>query len=220
MELAGQNIVCFDLEIKQEIGKNGVTWNTHNLMGISVGVLFDFRTMDYTVHMDDNINSLVERINSAEVVTGFNINGFDLKLLQADPLVVTPVAPKKVYDILYESRRAVGFNPDQPYGRFPSGLKLDNHLEGTFGKDDMKTADGAQAPIMWQNKQLGTLISYCVRDVKCEAKLFRHIWDHGWVKTPTHGQKTVIKPQTFLKGEPNDSSPSEGATVKEHVHQS
>jgi hypothetical protein len=207
MELAGQNIVVFDLEIKEEIGKNGITWDSHNLMGISVGVLFDFATMDYTVHMDDNINLLVERLNSASVVTGFNINGFDLKLLKADPLVVTPVVPKKVYDMLDESRKAVG------QGTFAKGLKLDAHLEGTFGKDDMKTADGAQAPIMWQNKELGRLISYCVRDVKCEGKLFKHIWDHGWVKTPTHGQKTVIKPQTFLGGKDDTTNRGEAVTV-------
>ena len=153
MILAGKNIVVYDLEIKNVIGVNGVTWDTHDKMGISVGCLFDFRTMDNLVFMDDNISALAERLNSAELVVGFNIIGFDNKLLDATPENKVKLRPDlPIYDMLYWSRRATGWNDGE---KFPKGLKLDDHLLAMFGQQHMKTSNGAEAPVMYQEKRMG-----------------------------------------------------------------
>jgi len=139
--------------------------------------------------MDDNLGDLVNLLEAADVVTGFNIKGFDIPLLEAT--IKRKLNLKKVYDVLEWSRIACGWNPGNDYFRYPKGLKLDDHLEGTFGRDSMKTANGADAPLMWQSGKVGTLVSYCLADVKRELKLFQHILSGEPVKTATHGSKKI-----------------------------
>lgn len=202
MDLIGQNIIVFDAEIKNEIDGKNVTWSTHEKMGVSVAVAYDYLTGDFNTYMDDNLGELVERIEQAEMVVGFNTLGFDIPLLSATrifgpnggELPKKEVRKDNSYDILYWSRKATGWNET---ARFPSGLRLDNHLEAMFGIK--KTEDGANAPIFWQQGKLGRLISYCLADVAREKRLFEHIWTHGWVKTQAHGQRTVTKPQEILE---------------------
>lgn len=192
MEIQGQNIVVFDCEIKNEI-KGDIGWGDHDKMGISVACAFDFQCMDYLVYMDDNIEQLVERLNRADIVVGFNICGFDNPLVNATcKLKLKEDLP--IYDLLLESKKAMGFNQ---HGRI-KGMRLDDHLEYTFGKEHKKTEDGAEAPLMWQRKEYGRLISYCLADVKREAKLFTHVWKGNAVKT-SHGSRTLRDPRYLLK---------------------
>ena len=189
-DLIGKKVIVFDAEIKNVIDLKTITWNDHHLMGISVAVGFHYETMEYRVYMDDNIGELYAAINDADLVSGFNILGFDIPLFQKTPPIQL-VKPKKVYDMLEYSRRAVGWFPG---ARFPSGLKLDNHLEGTFGESFMKTEDGANAPVFWQQGKIGKVISYCVADVKRELTLFEHIWKGLPVVTAAHGKRILEKP--------------------------
>ncbi len=191
-QLVGKSIVVFDLEIKNEIGKNGITWKTYDKMGISTGCAFDYRTMDYLVFMDDNLQELRKLLAGAELIVGFNIIGFDLPLLAASTAVVEKNPKLEIYDLLFASRKSLGWKEGET---FPSGLKLDNHLEETFGKECMKTQDGALAPIFWQQKELGKLISYCLADVKREKMLFEHVVAGKPVKTKAHGEKILELPK-------------------------
>ena len=168
MNLIGSNACCFDLEIKHTIDGQKITWNDHHLMGISVGCLFDFKTLDYKFYMDDNLEEMVKRLNDAEIVTGFNIIAFDNKLLNAS--CQEQLRPDlNFYDLLVESRAA------RKVDQYQKGMRLENHLQGTFGEG--KSGDGADAPRLWQERRLGELMTYITRDVKCEAKLFKHVWE-------------------------------------------
>lgn len=172
-ELVGKNIVVYDLEIKKPIEECKKGWAGHDEMGISVGCAFDYRTCRYRVFMDDNIKELVERLNeSGTLVVAFNHIGFDNVLLRASGLPLRPDKELNNYDMLLKSRKGAGVGA----ARSP-GFKLDDHLE-TLGLP-MKTANGAMAPIMWQQKRYGELIDYCVADVQAEKKLFEHFWVHG-----------------------------------------
>lgn len=196
--LAGQNIVVFDLETRNECGTPQVGWKDYLKMGISVGCLFDFRSMDSLVFMEDNLVDLGRRLDTADMVVGFNILGFDVPLLEATlgPKWAGILPHVKTYDLLYWSRVSTGWSPTG--GRFPRGLKLDDHLLGTFGQAHLKTADGAQAPSMWQEGRIGELVSYCLADVKREAMLFKHVWNGLPVKTQEHGDKKLKPPQDVL----------------------
>lgn len=196
MENIRRNIVVFDCEIKNVIDGRNVTWNDHDKMGISVACLFDYMTGDYVTYMDDNLHELPRRLAQAELVVGFNIKGFDLPLVAKTPECKgLPLIPdSKIYDILEKSRMACGWKPGKEYSRYPSGLKLDDHLRATFGPGAVKTDHGANAPLHWQNRKLGTLVSYCLADVKREKQLFDHIVNYGWVKTAAHGTKKLEVP--------------------------
>lgn len=186
----GKNVVVYDLEIKEEIDGKRVTWATHGLMGISVGVAFHYLTGDFHVFMDDNIEDLAVLLNQAEIVSGFNIEGFDHKLLNATSKRQY-TNTRNTYDLLTESRKAMGWTPSQ---RFPTGLRLDDHLLGTFGKDFLKTEDGAEAPRMYQRKEMGRLTSYCLGDVKRECMLFERVWAGLPLRTLTHGSRVLRHP--------------------------
>jgi DEAD/DEAH box helicase domain-containing protein len=196
--LRGLPIVCYDTEIKACIGEGTppVTWNDHHRMGISVAVAFDYRTGDFHVFFDDNIGELVDLLHSAKMVVGFNQIGFDNKLLRATGLPLRPDSELVQYDILVESRLAVA----GPTGnQFLKGLKLDDHLRGTFGESAMKTGHGELAPVLYQQKKWGPLTSYCIADVRRHCMVFENIWEKGWVRTVAHGLKHLADPRARLK---------------------
>lgn len=186
----GRNIIVYDLEIKEPI-EGQVTWDRHDLMGISVGVAYHYKTGEFKVYMDDNIAELAAHLHMADLISGFNIIGFDNKLLDATIGAkgdLARVLNLKSYDMLVESRKAAGWKENQS---FPKAMRLDDHLKCTFGDQFMKTANGAEAPLMWKEKQLGRLISYCIDDVSRECALFEHVWSGKPVTTPMHPARTL-----------------------------
>lgn len=192
--LNGKNIVVFDCEIENDVDGEKVTWARKDLMGFSVGCLFDYKTGDYEVYFKEDIKRFADRLNSADLVVGFNILGFDNELIRAQGGDLKPDDELCHYDILYYSRLAVGWTPKS---KFPSGLRLDNHLSATFGKDFMKTEDGALAPKMWRDGKRGEVVSYCLADVRREKTLFEHIVNNGWVMTEAHGKRELMTEKIF-----------------------
>lgn len=184
--LKGKNIVVYDCEIENVIDGVNVTWSTHDKMGLSVACLYDYRTDDWHVYLKNDLQAICDRLKTADLVVGFNTEGFDEKLLRG----LGGDMPEKIknFDMLYHSRIATGWNPKD---RFPKGLRLDNHLEHMFGKENMKTTHGENAPIWWQEGRHGEVISYCLADVKRERMLFEHIVEHGWVSTEEHGKRYI-----------------------------
>ncbi len=194
-ELHGRNVVVYDCEIKKTIDGKTVTWADFHLMGISVACLFDYRTGDFSVYMDDNLPELAHRLNTADLVVAFNQLGFDNELVRKSGLDLKPDSLLKNYDMLLESRVAAGWVDGTTR---PKGMRLDDHLEATFGKSSMKTADGADAPGMFQRGEIGKLTSYCLADVAREKKLFEHIWTKGVVRTRAHGERRLRHPIEML----------------------
>lgn len=186
--MSKKNIVVYDLEIENVIDGKNVTWSTYDKMGLSTGCLYDYKTDDYSVYFKDDIPSLCERLNNADLVVGFNTTGFDNNLLRALGGNLKPDSELKNFDMLFHSRAAVGWVPG---ARYPTGMKLDNHLEATFGLEFMKTGHGEDAPKMWQEKKFGQVISYCLADVKREKMLFEQIVNKQWVETAAHGKRFI-----------------------------
>lgn len=175
-ELEGKNVVVYDLEIKNEISKIPGGWGNHAGMGISVGCAFDYRLMRYRVFMDDNIQELVDRLNEeGTLVTAFNNMTFDNKLLRVNGLNLKPDDQLINYDMMRVSKIGAGINPQRPI----KGFKLDQHLEAL--QLPLKTADGAMAPIWWQQGKVGTVVDYCLADVHQERALFDYMYKYGRV---------------------------------------
>lgn len=195
--LEGRNIVVWDAEIKNTIDGKEITWKDFGKMHTSVACLYDYRDGDFKVYMDDNLSELSKRLLEADLCVAFNCLGFDIPLLINDPMnkVQFTMEQLKVYDLLFYSRKSVGWTES---ARFPTGLKLDDHLEGTFGTENMKTAHGSEAPLMWQQGRIGELVSYCLADVKREKKLFEHVWAGQPVITKTHGERFLESPRVAL----------------------
>lgn len=183
--LKGKNIVVFDCEIENVIDGKKITWSDHAKMGLSVGVIYDYKTDDFSVYLKNDIQDLCKRLNEADLIVAFNQEGFDIPLLKG---CGGDLKALNNYDMLKHSRYAAGWIEG---ARYPSGLTLDNHLEVIFGSDKMKTMHGSEAPIEWQKGNVGKVISYCLSDVKRERDLFEHIYLSGTVETKAHGLKTI-----------------------------
>src|SRR2546429_5389677 len=81
--LAGRKIAVFDAEIKKPINKCTKGWQSHDEMGVSVLVIFDYQTMRYRIFGDNNIEEALDILFYHDLVVGFNTVRFDWKLLKA-----------------------------------------------------------------------------------------------------------------------------------------
>ena len=176
-DLTGRNIVVYDLEIKNEIEALPNKWASKDLMGISTAVSFDYRTMEYKVFMDDNVHELPERLNvPGTLIVAFNQISFDNAILRQDSLLVErgivlkPENELKSFDMYLESKKGARA------GKFAKGFNLDAHLK-QMGLT-VKTANGAEAPGMYQRGEIAELVNYNVNDTKVEKELFEYIYLH------------------------------------------
>lgn len=207
----GHKIAVFDAEIKKRIEDCSKGWQSHDEMGISVLVIFDYTTMRYRVFDDKNAAEACAILSTYDLVVGFNTVGFDWKLIKATwpgmfPVKINPtkesvvVQPygrtSKDFDILREIWLAKGLNPNRFEPSTHGGYKLDDVAYETIGM--RKTANGALAPIMFQEGRYAELVDYCIEDVRIEKTLFEFAATYGYVMrggrqiqlaNPDYGQK-------------------------------
>lgn len=147
-------LVVFDLESQrsaQEVGG----WEFSDRMGMSLGVVYDFTTGQYTTYRMDRVPELIQDLLAADLVVGFNIQRFDLKVLSG----YSPFAYRiKTFDILAEIRPILGYH-----------LSLDHLAQQTLGRG--KTAEGLQAITWFREGNWNDLEKYCRSDVEITRDL-------------------------------------------------
>jgi hypothetical protein len=174
-----KKIAVFDAEIKKPIDQCSNGWKSHDEMGISTLVIFDYSTMRYRVFDDTNKDEAMMILADYDIVAGFNTVNFDWKLLRASwPFPATP-RKSKDFDILREIWISLGLDPDHFNPSTHGGYKLDDVAFETIGA--RKSGDGAHAPILYQQGKIAELIDYCIQDVKIEKELFEFIVRYGYV---------------------------------------
>lgn len=170
--LIGKRIAVFDAEIKNPIEECSDGWNSHDEMGISVLVIFDYQSMRYRVFDDSNKDEALRILHNYDLVVGFNTVNFDWKLINA--CWPSPhLKESSDYDILREIWISLGLNPAVFNPRTHGGYKLDDVAFETIGM--RKTGDGAHAPTLYQEKRWAELVDYCIEDVRIERTLFESI---------------------------------------------
>lgn len=177
-----KRIVVFDLETRS-LPKNDAQWKDWGFLGISVAASYDWFTGQYGVYALDNIQKLVDLLNSADVITGFNIMNFDVPLLSYHASELDrPLKNSLIsYDMLLESWAGAERAGLKKPGQHISGFKLDNHLISMLGPDFVKTGEGAMAPALWESGRTGELMDYCLNDAHRERLLFEEFWKTGKV---------------------------------------
>jgi len=191
--LEGRKIVVFDAEIKNRIEDCSKGWQSHDEMGISVLVIFDYATMRYRVFDDHNAQEAIALLWNSDLCVGFNTVGFDWKLIRATyPTLIetghkeTPTETFKGFgrtssdfDILFEIWISLGLNPHKFEPRTHGGYKLDDVAQETIAMK--KTSSGELAPIMFQQGRFADLVDYCIEDVRIEKTLFEFAAANGYV---------------------------------------
>jgi DEAD/DEAH box helicase domain-containing protein len=164
-EPEGPRILYLDLET-QKTAEDVGGWNKAHLMRVSVAVVYDSLDKEYRVFREDEMNGLFDLLGLADLVVGFNIKGFDYKVLSAyTPMDMNGI---RTFDLLEDVHSRIGFR-----------LSLDHLAQETLERG--KTADGLQAVEWFRRGEMEKLTEYCKQDVSVTKDLFLFGQEHGYV---------------------------------------
>jgi len=150
------NYGVLDIETRRS-AKDVGGWNQAQKMGVSCAILFDSKTNTYQKYFQDDIEALIYKLGTYDLVIGFNIIKFDYKVLSG--LSDFDFLSLPTLDILLKVHERLGYR-----------LSLD-HLAGqTLGCN--KSADGLMALKWWKQGKIDKIIEYCKQDVKVTRDLY------------------------------------------------
>ena len=192
-------MLIYDIEIKKAIrGKNeerltGIEycegWHDHANMGIACIGAYDYIEDRYRVFMDDNMNEFLKLCDAREVLAGFNSIAFDNAVIGAAiPCNFGISDGSKFYDILVELWAAAGLGSKFAYPTH-AGFGLDALCKANFGT--AKSGNGALAPVDFQNGRYGSLVDYCLNDVRLTKQALDEIIRSGSLKDPRNPSNTL-----------------------------
>ena len=162
-EETGHRILYFDLETRklaQEVGG----WNNCHLMRVSVAVIYDSIEKRFFTYTEDKIDEMLDRFKEADLIVGFNVKGFDYKVLGAYTNINLYDLP--TFDILEDVYKRLGFR-----------LGLDNLAKETVNHG--KSADGLKAVEWFKKGDMEKIIKYCIQDVTATRDLFIYGLEKG-----------------------------------------
>jgi len=158
-------VVYLDLET-QKLAQDVGGWKNVHLMRISVGVLYDSLAKEFFTFFEDETEKLLAHLEQADLIIGFNIKGFDYKVLGA--YTNKDLTRLKTFDILEDIHQRLGFR-----------LSLDHLANETLGQG--KSADGLQAVAWFNQGAMQKLTEYCRQDVIVTRDLFLFGLNNGYL---------------------------------------
>ncbi|MBF0121769.1 MAG: hypothetical protein HQK79_23305 [Desulfobacterales bacterium] len=188
-------MLVYDIEIKKAIlGKNeqpikgieyAADWNDYEGMGIAVICAYDYQTERTRVFCEDNFKEFQDLVNKRATIVGFNSIKFDNCLCRANGIEVYDY---NSYDILHEIWRALGLGYDFDQS-IHEGFGLDATFRANFPNQIGKTGTGGMAPVNWQRGKIGSVIDYCINDVRMTRLLLNKIILKGGLTNPKNCQQ-------------------------------
>lgn len=201
MKLDINQCLVYDIEIIKAVPAGGplidgveycAGWDDHENMGISVIGAYDFFYQQYRVFMADNFH-LFRDLLKHRVGVGYNNINFDNKVLAHHDLLPDGV---QYVDLLRAIWKGAGHDPDVFNQETHSGYGLDAMARANLGAS--KTGHGAVAPVDWQKGRIGSVIDYCLNDVRLTARLFEKAYTEWYLKTPARDTLRVDLGQSFM----------------------
>lgn len=168
------DIVVFDIETKESFDDVG-GWYPERLNPSLVGV-YSFQKDQFIGFTEDEFDRLWPIFNEADLIIGFNSEGFDIPVLKK---LYPPLAEIQSLDMLRVIKDSAGFR-----------VKLDSLAAGTLGTK--KSADGLEAIKMYREGRLEELRSYCLKDVEITRDVYLYGKEHGHVKAASLMGEQVI----------------------------
>jgi DEAD/DEAH box helicase domain-containing protein len=163
-------VLFFDLETRRSFDEVGGRTHMEQL-GVSVAVTQREDTGEFAIYEEDQCPALVESLVNARVVVGFNIVGFDYKVLA--PWAKGRLASVPTIDMMEEAVRTLGHR-----------ISFDQLAKGTLGEG--KSSHGMQAIEWWREGRLDLIIDYCRRDVQLVGLLYQYGKETGHLIASTH----------------------------------
>jgi DEAD/DEAH box helicase domain-containing protein len=163
--LKNRHYLVVDIETQKTFDEVGGKEHFDKL-GISVACAYDSKTGQFLSYTEDKIPEL-NKLCKERLVVGYNIVGFDLKVMAAYGLDSRKL---DIFDIMLDVQNTSG-------QRFVS---LDKIARATLGST--KSADGLQAVAWYREGKIDKIIEYCLKDVEITRDVFIHGMKHGNVK--------------------------------------
>ena len=160
-----KRVVFFDLETLRSADEVG-GWSNIHKMGCAVAVCYDTLDQQYYVYEESDINFLIEKLLTADLVVGFNHMRFDYRVLQAYTQIKLYQLPN--FDILEDVTKVLGHR-----------LSLNALASITLKKK--KSADGLQSLAWIKEGRLDLVKEYCQMDVEVTRDLFMFGASKGYV---------------------------------------
>ena len=158
-------IQYFDLETQKSADDVGGWGNIHK-MRLAVGVIWDSIDQDYFVYEEKDAKILVEKLQKADLVIGFNIIGFDYTVLQ--PYSDFDLQEINTFDMLVDVKKLLNFR-----------LSLNHLAQHTLNAK--KSADGLISLQWYKEGKIDKIIHYCKQDVEITRDLYLYGEEHGYV---------------------------------------
>jgi DEAD/DEAH box helicase domain-containing protein len=153
-----KNIVYFDLETQQSAEEVG-GWDKISAMKMSIGVTYNTARGEYKIYGEPQVNDLIQELQRADLVVGFNNLRFDYEVLHGYTTMDLRQLP--TLDMLVELQNTLNHR-----------LSLDSIATATFGLE--KTAEGLQAIRWFKEGKLLEIAEYCCFDVKLTKLVHEH----------------------------------------------
>ncbi len=128
-------------------------------LGVTVVATYNYADKKSKVFTEKDINSLFPLLENCSYIIGYNINHFDLPVLQA--YYAGNVKDFSTFDILEDIRNKIG-----------KRLALNDLIYPTLGKK--KTGHGLHAIQLYNEGRLEELKRYCLDDVLLTKELFEY----------------------------------------------
>lgn len=166
--------IVFDTEIETMVEDCPNSWAgaKRGECGLSALVLYDSETQRYHIYDRGTIEAGIKHLEMADLVVGYNSNGFDLPLLSG--IYKKTWSCPESCDILEEIWDAVG--------KKQKGWKLTEVTKRTLNIE--KSGSGEFAPKLFQEGRFAELFDYCMNDVHITRLLFEFIVKEGYVIDP------------------------------------
>ncbi len=159
-----RNIVYFDLETQRTANDAG-GWDKKREMGLSIAVTYSTGLGEYRIFQEKEVHELVDQLQRADLVVGFNVINFDYEVL-GGYTVLDLKETTRTLDLLVDVEKVLGHR-----------LGLDAIASATLGVG--KTGDGLDAIRWWREGRLLEIAEYCCFDVKCTKLVHEHGIAHG-----------------------------------------
>jgi DEAD/DEAH box helicase domain-containing protein len=126
---------------------------------MSAAVTYSTAASSYHRYTESRVKALVEELQSAELVVGFNVLEFDYEVLRGYADV--PFERLPTLDMMDHLARTIGFR-----------VSLDSVATATLRVG--KSGDGLQAIRWYRQGRLGQVLTYCQKDVEITKKLHEY----------------------------------------------
>jgi len=172
------NYLVLDLETEKEFREVGGKQNIKQL-GVTVVGVYERSSDEYHAYERHEFSALEKMLAATELLIGFNIDHFDVPVLQ--PHVDLDLSKLQVLDLMTAVETHLGFR-----------VSLDNLCGATLGA--RKSGNGLEAILWWRAGEKDKVKEYCLKDVQLTKDLYEFGKEKGYVVADTRDRGRVRVP--------------------------